>query len=470
MPNNVINSFMAGRQVRNDQQDRDLAAEDRQRAEHLRNAQRRINMLMAPNGGALGGDQGGNPVAQPQPNAMQSPTSAPQGQMPAAPMAQGAPGQPMSNRAQAEQIGRRNPELMAQFGQMDQAARDRSAAAMTAISRVVNSLRGVPVEQRAGALRAAAPQLFAVGATPEQLSEYEAILSDPTRSDAAIESISSGVLDAQDTFAAFAPQMQGENEVLSRFQGGQPTQGPVNPNAPINQGLDQFEAETARIKANRPTSPLVAINEAGTPDPFARDLLENDAARAQGIRDTAQAAQETMYNLDILSDTLLDPTVYTGAGAQMTLPLRRAGEQLGMEMGNTSASEVANRVSNEMALALKDRLPGPMSDGDRQFLMSIPPNLGNTREGNAALIFMTRRRAQYEQRLAASMDAALGSNPTGDAYRAWEQQQRDIARTDPLYTEDDRRAVQLLLNGAEFRRSGNDIYVIDGDEAIRLGN
>jgi hypothetical protein len=308
MPSNVINSFMAGRQVRNDQQDRDIAAEDRQRAEHLRNAQRRINMLMAPNGGALGGDQGGNPVAQPQPNAMQSPTAAPQGQMPAAPMAQGAPAQPMSNRAQAEQIGRRNPDLMAQFGQMDQAARDRSAAAMTAISRVVNSLRGVPVEQRAGALRAAAPQLFAVGATPGQLSEYEAILSDPSRSDAAIESISSGILDAQDTFAAFAPQMQGENEVMARFQGGQQTQGPVNPNAPINQAIDQQNANTAQQRANNPRGPLVTVGDRGqrygtippgyqiTPDPnvpegFVMSPIPGGPAAQDAERAAAQAGE-----------------------------------------------------------------------------------------------------------------------------------------------------------------------------------
>lgn len=250
MPSNVINSFMAGRQVRNDQQDRDLAAQDRQRAEHLRNAQRRINMLMAPNGGALGGDQGGNPVSQPQPNAMQSPTAAPQGQMPAAPMAQAAPAQPMSNRAQAEQIGRRNPELMAQFGQMDQAARDRSAAAMSAIQRVVNSLRGVPVEQRAGAIRAAAPQLFAVGARPEHLAEYEAILSDPTRSDAAIESISSGVLDAQDTFAAFAPKTQNNNEVFSRFQNGQQVLGAQTPGAIAADRVAETTAGSGRISAN----------------------------------------------------------------------------------------------------------------------------------------------------------------------------------------------------------------------------
>jgi hypothetical protein len=283
--------------------------------------------------------------------------------------------------------------------------------------------------------------------------------------------------------AGFDPTDQNIQGILAQFGQLRQTLGTGGEQVPTNVRALRLRALDAGLEPGSPQyqdfmrtggrperGPLVNVNTGQPqPDPFATALRADDADRALAVRTTARSAQGTIYNLDILQDTLLDPTVYTGAGAQLTLPLRRAAEQFGMDAGNISASEVANRVSSEMALALKDRLPGPMSDGDRQFLMSIPPNLENTREGNAAIIFMTRRRAQYEQRLAASMDAALGQNPTGAAYQAWEQQQRDIARTQPLYTEDDRRAVQLLLNGAEFRRSGNDIYVIDGDEAIRLG-
>jgi hypothetical protein len=420
MPSNVINSFMAGRQVRNDQQDRDLAAQDRQSAQGMANTQGKVQNAL------MGGDRQG-----------------------AEQMARGS--------GSADIMG----QFQQQVGAMDDAQRTATRDGLRTLGGMAMGVLQAPPEQfqqERDRVLSTAQSLgidvsqFPQNASPDQVRGFARM----ARS-----------FDEEISRSLMSPETLGASD--SRFD-------PVDRSQVVGQAgeqaraTDMFEAETARIKANRPTSPLVAINEAGAPDPFISAFQADDAERALGVRATAQAAQETILNLDILQDTLLDPTVYTGAGAQLTLPLRRAAEQFGMDAGNVSASEVANRIANEMALSLKDQLPGPMSDGDRQFLMSIPPNLGNTREGNAALIFMTRRRAQYEQRLAASMDAALGSNPTGDAYRAWEQQQRDIARTDPLYTEDDRRAVQLLLNGAEFRRSGNDIYVIDGDEAIRLGN
>lgn len=421
MTQNVLNAFMAGRQVRKDREDREQVQQERQNALGLANTQGKIqNALM--NGDRAGAQQ----------------------------MAQRSADAPTM-------VG-----LQEQLAGMDEQQRDAAASNLRASAGLAIELLSVPEPQRQGWLQQRAPVLQSMGIDPTSLQGFGL-------DDASVRQFigTARALD-EDVFGELVtPQTLGANDTRVDPITRQQTVG----QAGVEQrGIAQQNANTAQMRASQPRGPLVNVQNGSVADPFGAALRADDAERALGVRASAQAAQDTIYNLDILQDTLLDPTVYTGAGAQLTLPLRRAAEQFGMDAGNVSASEVATRVATEMALALKDRLPGPMSDGDRQFLMSIPPNLGNTKEGNAALIFMTRRRAQYEQRMAASMDAALGPNPTGEAYRAWEQQQRDVARTQPLYTEDDRRAVQLLLGGAEFRRSGNDIYVIDGDEAIRLGD
>ncbi len=220
--NNVINAFMAGRQFRQDQ-------DDRQRAIGLENTRGKVNaLLMQPDQPGAGFDAGG---------------------------ASGeARGPSNLERARQMVMGSGDAELMGQFRQqvaaMDEQQRARQQQLFGLVGQVANSLRGVETSQRGQALMSMAPQLRAAGAPDEEIMRYAQLLSDPQSSDAIIEALSSRVLEAQSVFDAYAPQMQGESEVLSRFQGGRQVQGPVNPNAPINQGIDRYQAETGRMNAN----------------------------------------------------------------------------------------------------------------------------------------------------------------------------------------------------------------------------
>jgi hypothetical protein len=230
---NALNAFMTTRQYRQGEEDRAMALEDRQRAIGLENTRGKINaLMMQPGEGAnraTGMDAG---FTQDQ--------SAPQ------------PSRMDQARQMAVQSG--SSELMGQFQQqlasMDAATREQNAAMFGLVGQVANSLRGVPVTQRGTALMAMAPQLQAAGVPDQEIQNYAQILSDPQSSDAVLEALSSRVLEAQSVFDAYAPQMQAENEVLSRFQNGQQVQGAVNPNATANRAIEQFGADTNRMNAN----------------------------------------------------------------------------------------------------------------------------------------------------------------------------------------------------------------------------
>jgi hypothetical protein len=248
---NALNAFMTTRQFRQGEEDRAMALEDRQRAIGLENTRGKINaLMMQPGDGtnrATGMDAG---FTQGQ--------SAPQ------------PSRMDQARQMAVQSG--SSELMGQFQQqlasMDAATREQNAAMFGLVGQVANSLRGVPVTQRGTALMAMAPQLQAAGVPDQEIQNYAQILSDPQSSDAVLEALSSRVLEAQSVFDAYAPQMQAENEVLSRFQNGQQVQGAVNPNARANRALEsrgldisQQNADTSRMNAD--TSRMEAEGQGG---------------------------------------------------------------------------------------------------------------------------------------------------------------------------------------------------------------
>ena len=262
---NALNAFMTTRQFRQGEEDRALALEDRQRAIGLENTRGKINALMMQPG------EGANRATGMDAGFTQG-QSAPQ------------PSRMDQARQMAVQSG--SSELMGQFQQqlasMDAATREQNAAMFGLVGQVANSLRGVPVTQRGTALMAMAPQLQAAGVPDQEIQNYAQILSDPQSSDAVLEALSSRVLEAQSVFDAYAPQMQAENEVLSRFQNGQQVQGAVNPNASANRAIEQQNANARGLSA-----------EASMLGSQARyQQAQTEAAGAPGERRNGQFTQE----------------------------------------------------------------------------------------------------------------------------------------------------------------------------------
>ena len=274
---NALNAFMATRQFRQGEEDRAMALEDRQRAIGLENTRGKINALMMQPG------EGANRATGMDAGFTQG-QSAPQ------------PSRMDQARQMAVQSG--SSELMGQFQQqlasMDAATREQNAAMFGLVGQVANSLRGVPVTQRGTALMAMAPQLQAAGVPDQEIQNYAQILSDPQSSDAVLEALSSRVLEAQSVFDAYAPQMQAENEVLSRFEGGQQVQGAVNPNARANRALEsrgldisQQNADTSRMNAD--TSRMEAEGQTGPDYGEINDLYDSAEDALGDFRDIEDA-------------------------------------------------------------------------------------------------------------------------------------------------------------------------------------
>jgi hypothetical protein len=189
----------------------------------------------------------------------------------------------------------------------------------------------------------------------------------------------------------------------------------------------------------------VNVNAAGEKgeNKFQEGLGSQAATNFGTIIEQGRAATASIGNLDTM-EALLDSIDYTGFGGDTLLNVQRAGAMLGFEIPDLPAKEAAKRLSSQMALSLKSDLPGPMSNADREFLLSIPPNLNSTAAGNDAILFILRKREERKQDM---MQSVLQANPTSmEEYRAWEN--RYLQETPPMFTPKTQASLLKALGGA----------------------
>jgi GH24 family phage-related lysozyme (muramidase) len=132
----------------------------------------------------------------------------------------------------------------------------------------------------------------------------------------------------------------------------------------------------------------------------ARTESEYDKARGKQLAEAMAeietqegAALRAQAALDVMEQAAADPRFYSGAGAEMNLTLRRAAAAIGLGDPESVASmEVFNAQAKQAALdVMGGSLGTGFSNADRDFVLDQVPNLGNTREGNMALIEVQRR-------------------------------------------------------------------------------
>lgn len=125
-------------------------------------------------------------------------------------------------------------------------------------------------------------------------------------------------------------------------------------------------AETALMRAD--TDTLKAVNEG-----------VNQALSLRNVFDRAGQALRTAPE---------------GQGAQLAPFLGQAARTLGMDIPGTTEAEVLRSITNQLASLQRIPGSGATTDTDMRLFLQSVPRLGNTRDGNMALLDMGRRLAE----------------------------------------------------------------------------
>lgn len=216
--------------------------------------------------------------------------------------------------------------------------------------------------------------------------------------------------------------------------------------SPYEQARIDLQRDRLEFDKDRPRTPLVSVTN--TPTHKGETAFQQGRGSAasnsmDAIRDAGSAANAALADAKMM-DALIDQIDYVGFGSETLMNVQKVGRMIGLDIGDdVPAKEAATRLTAKLGLSLKSDLPGPMSDGDRQFLLSIPPNIATTRAGNKALVYMTMKRAEFDQ---AMHEALVQANPqTMQEYYAWENEYR--RSQPPIFSDADRADLIAALGG-----------------------
>ena len=195
----------------------------------------------------------------------------------------------------------------------------------------------------------------------------------------------------------------------------------------------------------------VAIRAAGTQQPLTDTQAWTELSRPRDFKRSDEiitagnnAAAQTQNLVEPLMLALNDPELYTGPGAEIALGLKKVAGAMGFEVKGVASGELAKTITAKMALDMKTDLPGPMSDSDRQFLVSLPPGLANTQEGNALIAQYYKRKNDLLIKYAKMTRDYEDKNGFVDQnhYAAM----ADWSAANPIFTQDDYDAVANVMS------------------------
>jgi hypothetical protein len=168
----------------------------------------------------------------------------------------------------------------------------------------------------------------------------------------------------------------------------------------------------------------------------AKDFAEMNRDLIKG----GQTANMKIATLNRLETLLTDPTIRTGAGAQLALQAGRLGKSaFGIETEGLGGAEAINAIANQFALELRNPsggagMPGALSDKDREFLQSATPGLERTPEGNKLIIDYMRRVAKRSVEVEALRRDYVKSNK-GRLDEGFFDKLADFSEKNPLFPE-----------------------------------
>ena len=113
----------------------------------------------------------------------------------------------------------------------------------------------------------------------------------------------------------------------------------------------------------------------------------------------ANAASSRAQDLELVATMAQNPDVYTGAVGESIDSLKRfAGTVLGLQVEGVPEGEIIRQAQAQAVGRLRGLLPGPMSDGDRAFLLAATPGLSNSTGGIMLAAELARMQADSMSR------------------------------------------------------------------------
>jgi len=179
----------------------------------------------------------------------------------------------------------------------------------------------------------------------------------------------------------------------------------------------------------------VTVNTGEGSSQWNKTLDENNAKRYIGLQDEALGAQRALNSFAAMDQLLSDPNLYSGAGGEQVLGLKRLGAAMGLNPEGIQSAETFNALSKQAALDIMGGSLGTgFSNADRDFVIDQVANLGNTPAGNRQIVAIQRKLAQRKIEIAQRAQEYVDRN--GQLDNGFDRELRQWAEANPLFQDE----------------------------------
>lgn len=182
-------------------------------------------------------------------------------------------------------------------------------------------------------------------------------------------------------------------------------QGEVERSNRASERIGRQNADTSRMNALKPSSPMVSINQGNVESEFSKGLGKIQAKQVERYVDEADNARGQISTLSRMQQLMNEPGFKSGAIAPAGLAVGKLFADFGIEVDGVPSQEAFNALSNQLALQIRNPdsgmgLPGATSDRDLRFLKDSVPTISKSEEGNAKILEIATRMQRRKMEVA----------------------------------------------------------------------
>lgn len=217
---------------------------------------------------------------------------------------------------------------------------------------------------------------------------------------------------------------------------------------------------------NVPPTPQAVVGKEARPAPgiiqTPQELKESEgvgtslAKQYTTIQEQGQSAQNEIHNYDRMGQLMegVSTGKLTPMGTEAASWLKSIGMDIDPKVPN---KEAFKSLTAQMALELRNPsggagMPGAMSDKDREFLVSMVPNLNNTPEGIKLMIETRKKLAERSIQVAELARKYRQGNPRGNFNEGFYDFLADWSAKNPLFPQPEKRDDLIRLDPEVTRR------------------
>jgi|TARA_R100001086_G_scaffold77465_1_gene37552 hypothetical protein len=184
---------------------------------------------------------------------------------------------------------------------------------------------------------------------------------------------------------------------------------------------------------------------------------------------------KNLQDIDTLEMLLENTDFKTGSFGELRTTAEKIGSEFGLELDvqNVPAAEAFRSLSGKIVLGNLQFTKGAVSDREMSFFGSISPGLLMSKDGNALVLDIAKRKAKleidYKNEAVKWIEVNGSLRQKSKDGTSWTEFTNNFQQNNPLFSDEDREVIKNLSDTIDPQFAGNDVIELNGKNYIKVG-